>query len=165
MYFHSSLSLPLSFTLSHYLFLLHLPFPPLPFPLYSFPPLPFPHLPFPSPSLPPPSLISPSPPQAPEPRTVIQFHFAVWPDFGVPEDASSMLKFVRRVRSHVQSDHGPMVVHCSAGVGRTGTFIAIDVMLQKMAMGEALNIQEFVCQMRAQRNHMVQTNVSVIVCV
>ena len=76
-----------------------------------------------------------------------------------------MLKFVRRVRSHVHSDHGPMVVHCSAGVGRTGTFIAIDVMLQKLAVGEALNIQEFVFQMRAQRNHMVQTNVRVTVCV
>ena len=62
-----------------------------------------------------------------------------------------MLKFVRHVRSHVCSDHGPMLVHCSAGVGHTGTFIANDVMLQE------LNIQEFVCQMRAQRNHMVQT--------
>ena len=58
-----------------------------------------------------------------------------------------------------------MLVHCSAGVGRTGTFIAIDVMLQKMANKEELNIQEFVCQMRAQRNHMVQTNVCVCVCV
>ena len=76
-----------------------------------------------------------------------------------------MLKFVRHVRSHVCSDHGPMLVHCSAGVGRTGTFIAIDVMLQKMAKEEELNIQEFVCQMRAQRNHMVQTNVCVCVCV
>ena len=69
-----------------------------------------------------------------ESHEVIQFHFVVWPDFNVPQEASTMLKFVRHVRSHVCSDHGPMLVHCSAGVGRTGTFITIDVMLQKMAL-------------------------------
>ena len=92
-------------------------------------------------------------------REITQYHFTDWPDFGVPEDASSMLKFVRRVRSATSPTHGPVVIHCSAGVGRTGTFIAIDVMLQKMAAKESLNVQEFVCRMRAQRAFMIQTSV------
>ena len=93
-------------------------------------------------------------------REITQYHFTDWPDFGVPENASSMLKFVRRVRSTTSPTHGPVVVHCSAGVGRTGTFIAIDVMLQKMMAKEKLNVQEFVCRMRAERAFMIQTSVS-----
>ena len=92
-------------------------------------------------------------------REITQYHFTDWPDFGVPEDASSMLKFVRCVRRATSPTHGPVVIHCSAGVGRTGTFIAIDVMLQKMAAKESLNVQEFVCRMRAQRAYMIQTSV------
>ena len=71
-----------------------------------------------------------------------------------------MLKFVRRVRGCVEPDHGPMVVHCSAGVGRTGTFIAIDILLQRMQEPDCvINVQEVVCRMRAQRGLMVQTTV------
>ena len=92
-------------------------------------------------------------------REITQYHFTDWPDFGVPEDASSMLKFVRRVRSATSPTHGPVIIHCSAGVGRTGTFVAIDVMLQKMAAKESLNVPEFVCRMRAQRAYMIQTSV------
>lgn len=94
-------------------------------------------------------------------RSVIQLHFTCWPDFGVPEEARAMLKFVRHVRSHVNPTQGPMVVHCSAGVGRTGTFIAIDILLQRMQeVGGVVNVQEVVCRMRAQRGNMVQTTVS-----
>ena len=94
-------------------------------------------------------------------RVVTQFHFTSWPDFGVPEDASSMIKFVRQVRGHVTPTQGPMVVHCSAGVGRTGTFIAVDILLQRMQeVGGVVNVQEVVCRMRAQRASMVQTTVS-----
>ena len=74
-----------------------------------------------------------------------------------------MLKFVRRVRGQVTPTQGPMVVHCSAGVGRTGTFIAIDILLQRMQeVGGVINVQEVVCRMRAQRGNMVQTTVSVV---
>jgi protein tyrosine phosphatase len=94
-------------------------------------------------------------------RAVTQLHFTTWPDFGVPEEASSMLKFIRHVRSHVTPTQGPIVVHCSAGVGRTGTFIAIDILLQRMQeVGGVVNVQEVVCRMRAQRANMVQTTVS-----
>ena len=95
-------------------------------------------------------------------REITQYHFTDWPDFGVPLDASSMLKFVRQVRSATSPTHGPIMVHCSAGVGRTGTFIAIDVMLQKMAAKENLNVPEFVCRMRAQRAFMIQTSVRLL---
>ena len=71
-----------------------------------------------------------------------------------------MLKFVRHVRSYVTPTQGPMLVHCSAGVGRTGTFIAIDILLQRMQeVGGVVNVQEVVCRMRAQRGNMVQTAV------
>lgn len=96
-------------------------------------------------------------------RVITQLHFTSWPDFGVPEEASSILKFVRHVRGHVTPTQGPMVVHCSAGVGRTGTFIAIDILLQRMQeVGGAVNVQEVVCRMRAQRGNMVQTTVSAV---
>lgn len=73
-----------------------------------------------------------------------------------------MLKFVRHVRSHVTPTQGPMLVHCSAGVGRTGTFIAIDILLQRMQeVGGVVNVQEVVCRMRAQRGNMVQTAVRI----
>ena len=99
-----------------------------------------------------------------------QFHFTAWPDFGVPQDPSSMLKFVRGVRHHMSRSDiiGPVVVHCSAGVGRTGTFMGVDMLTQKMEdarekgrMEELkLSVQEVVCKMRAQRGNMVQTSVS-----
>lgn len=73
-----------------------------------------------------------------------------------------MLKFVRHVRAHVTPTQGPMVVHCSAGVGRTGTFIAIDILLQRIVeVGGVVNVQEVVCRMRAQRGSMVQTTVRI----
>jgi len=81
-----------------------------------------------------------------------------------------MLKFVRSVRHHMSRSDviGPVVVHCSAGVGRTGTFIGVDMLTQKMEdarekgiLGEVkLSVQEVVCKMRAQRGNMVQTSVS-----
>ena len=71
-------------------------------------------------------------------REVKQFHFTTWPDHGVPEFPTAMLAMIRCVRAHhdMQLDTGPMVVHCSAGVGRTGTFIVIDTMLQRILHGE-----------------------------
>ncbi len=93
-------------------------------------------------------------------KSVIQYHFTSWPDFGVPKEASAMIKFVRRVRSAVDSSHGPVLTHCSAGVGRTGTYIAVDILTQQIDAGGVVNVQEVVCRMRAQRGHMVQTSVS-----
>lgn len=71
-----------------------------------------------------------------------------------------MIKFVQRVRSSIDPSHGPVVTHCSAGVGRTGTYIAVDVLTQQIDAGGVINVQEVVCRMRAQRDLMVQTPVS-----
>ena len=50
-------------------------------------------------------------------RKVVQYHFTAWPDFGVPDEVDSMLKFVSKIRSQAEDDHGPMVIHCrSAGI-------------------------------------------------
>ena len=89
-----------------------------------------------------------------------QFHFTSWPDHGVPQYATAMLSMLRRVRAHYSVEEGPMVVHCSAGVGRTGTFIVIDTMLQRlMHEEEMLDIYGHVSLLRTQRNYMIQTEV------
>ena len=69
-----------------------------------------------------------------------------------------MLNFIRRVRKlHLYSDPCPLLVHCSAGVGRTGTFIVLDSMIERMKTEDTLNVYDFVKQLRDQRVLMVQT--------
>uniref|UniRef100_A0A671NZ24 Receptor-type tyrosine-protein phosphatase S n=1 Tax=Sinocyclocheilus anshuiensis TaxID=1608454 RepID=A0A671NZ24_9TELE len=77
-----------------------------------------------------------------EKREVRQFQFTAWPDHGVPEHPTPFLAFLRRVKSCNPPDAGPMVVHCSAGVGRTGCFIVIDAMLERIKH-ETLSVYDF----------------------
>ncbi|XP_034065228.1 receptor-type tyrosine-protein phosphatase F isoform X8 [Gymnodraco acuticeps] len=92
-----------------------------------------------------------------EKRELRQFQFMAWPDHGVPEYPTPILAFLRRVKACNPPDAGPMVVHCSAGVGRTGCFIVIDAMLERMKLEKSVDIYGHVTCMRAQRNYMVQT--------
>ncbi|XP_026124383.1 receptor-type tyrosine-protein phosphatase delta-like isoform X36 [Carassius auratus] len=92
-----------------------------------------------------------------EKREVRQFQFTAWPDHGVPEHPTPFLAFLRRVKSCNPPDAGPMVVHCSAGVGRTGCFIVIDAMLERIKHEKTVDIYGHVTLMRTQRNYMVQT--------
>ncbi|XP_031733681.1 protein tyrosine phosphatase receptor type Fa isoform X13 [Anarrhichthys ocellatus] len=92
-----------------------------------------------------------------EKREVRQFQFMAWPDHGVPEYPTPTLAFLRRVKACNPPDAGPMVVHCSAGVGRTGCFIVIEAMLERMKHVKSVDIYGHVTCMRAQRNYMVQT--------
>ncbi|XP_057189338.1 receptor-type tyrosine-protein phosphatase F isoform X14 [Triplophysa rosa] len=92
-----------------------------------------------------------------EKREIRQFQFMAWPDHGVPEYPTPILAFLRRVKACNPPDAGPMVVHCSAGVGRTGCFIVIDAMLERMKHEKTVDIYGHVTCMRAQRNYMVQT--------
>uniref|UniRef100_A0A8C2DMG7 Receptor-type tyrosine-protein phosphatase F n=1 Tax=Cyprinus carpio TaxID=7962 RepID=A0A8C2DMG7_CYPCA len=92
-----------------------------------------------------------------EKREVRQFQYMAWPDHGVPEYPTPILAFLRRVKACNPPDAGPMVVHCSAGVGRTGCFIDIDAMLERMKHEKTVDIYGHVTCMRAQRNYMVQT--------
>lgn len=86
-----------------------------------------------------------------------QFHFTSWPDHGVPQYATAMLAMVRRVKAHHKPEKGAMIVHCSAGVGRSGTFIVIDSMLERLLHDSLVDIYGHVTLMRTQRPYMVQT--------
>ncbi|XP_035997617.1 receptor-type tyrosine-protein phosphatase H-like isoform X3 [Fundulus heteroclitus] len=94
-----------------------------------------------------------------EERTVKHFHFTAWPDHGVPQGTEVLIHFRGLVRNHIESEgsKAPTVVHCSAGVGRTGTIIALDVLLQQLEQERAVGISNFVYKMRQHRSHMVQT--------
>ncbi|XP_075910399.1 receptor-type tyrosine-protein phosphatase beta isoform X2 [Petromyzon marinus] len=93
------------------------------------------------------------------PRVVRQFHYTVWPDHGVPETAHSLVGFVRTVRDYTNRSPGggPTAVHCSAGVGRTGTLIALDRLLQQMDSAGAVDVYGTVRDIRQHRVLMVQT--------
>ncbi|XP_043840457.1 receptor-type tyrosine-protein phosphatase epsilon isoform X3 [Dromiciops gliroides] len=92
------------------------------------------------------------------PRLVTQLHFTSWPDFGVPFTPIGMLKFLKKVKTLNPSHAGPITVHCSAGVGRTGTFIVIDAIIDMMHAEQKVDVFEFVSRIRNQRPQMVQTD-------
>ncbi|XP_029561448.1 receptor-type tyrosine-protein phosphatase S isoform X1 [Salmo trutta] len=92
-----------------------------------------------------------------ERREVRQFQFTAWPDHGVPEYPTPFLAFLRRVKACNPPDAGPVIAHCSAGVGRTGCFIVIDGMLERIRHERTADIYGHVTLMRSQRNYMVQT--------
>ncbi|XP_038599891.1 receptor-type tyrosine-protein phosphatase epsilon isoform X5 [Tachyglossus aculeatus] len=91
------------------------------------------------------------------PRLVTQLHFTSWPDFGVPFTPIGMLKFLKKVKTLNPAQAGPIVVHCSAGVGRTGTFIVIDSVIAMMQAERGIDVFDFVARIRRQRPQMVQT--------
>jgi netrin-G3 ligand len=92
-------------------------------------------------------------------RIVRQYHFTVWPDHGVPEYPAQLLHFVYKVMLENPTKNGPLVVHCSAGVGRTGTFITLFTQLQRIQAEGTVDVFGFVRSMRAKRCYMVQTEV------
>ncbi|XP_023651153.1 receptor-type tyrosine-protein phosphatase T isoform X15 [Paramormyrops kingsleyae] len=90
-------------------------------------------------------------------REIRQFHFTSWPDHGVPCYATGLLGFVRQVKFLNPPDAGPIVVHCSAGAGRTGCFIAVDIMLDMAENEGVVDIFNCIRELRSQRVNMVQT--------
>ena len=93
-------------------------------------------------------------------REVRQFHFIMWPDHGVPNYGTALLSFQKKIdKFHDRKKLCPMVVHGSAGVGRTGTFITIDAQLQRIKHEGTLDIFNFVRHLRYCRNYMFQTQV------
>uniref|UniRef100_A0A8B9KQ95 protein-tyrosine-phosphatase n=1 Tax=Astyanax mexicanus TaxID=7994 RepID=A0A8B9KQ95_ASTMX len=90
-------------------------------------------------------------------REIQQFHFTGWPDHGVPYHATGLLGFIRRVKAKSPANAGPIVVHCSAGAGRTGCFIVIDIMLDMAEREGVVDIYNCVRELRSRRVNMVQT--------
>ncbi|XP_073726564.1 receptor-type tyrosine-protein phosphatase T isoform X5 [Misgurnus anguillicaudatus] len=90
-------------------------------------------------------------------REIRQFHFTSWPDHGVPCYATGLLGFIRQVKFLNPPDAGPITVHCSAGAGRTGCFIAVDVMLDMAESEGVVDIFNCIRELRSQRVNMVQT--------
>ncbi|XP_052818032.1 multiple epidermal growth factor-like domains protein 10 [Mya arenaria] len=90
-------------------------------------------------------------------RTLHHLHFTCWPDKAIPDDVTAMIEFRQRVLSTPSTLNGPTVVHCSAGVGRTGTYIALDILTNEGETEKAIDIPGCVHKMRQNRPNMVQT--------
>ncbi|KAK3096744.1 hypothetical protein FSP39_002853 [Pinctada imbricata] len=112
-----------------------------------------------------------------ESRQVYHLQFTSWPDYGVPRTASAFLDFLFRVRScqveatkslgsswQGHSNGPPMVVHCSAGIGRTGTFITIDISLQRLEHIGNIDVSETVRRIRSQRAFSIQMPDQFVFC-
>ncbi len=83
--------------------------------------------------------------QTEESREIQHFHYTKWPDFGVPSNPEVFLEFLYAVRHSkvLDADKGPAVVHCSAGIGRSGTFCIVDTLLTKVRSGDSIWGVEF----------------------
>lgn len=97
-----------------------------------------------------------------ETREILHFHYTTWPDFGVPESPASFLNFLYKVRESgcLNSDQGPVVVHCSAGIGRSGTFCLVDTCLLLMSTRRdpsSVRIRDVLLEMRSSRMGLIQT--------
>ena len=94
-------------------------------------------------------------------RDVLHFHYTTWPDFGVPACPDTFLEFLGAVRESgsLASGVGPAVVHCSAGIGRSGSFILVDSCLLEAETGgpDQVNIKQRLLDMRTFRMGLIQT--------
>ncbi|KAJ8967194.1 hypothetical protein NQ314_003024, partial [Rhamnusium bicolor] len=89
--------------------------------------------------------------------TVTHMQYLDWPDFNVPNGTENMLQFCYQLRERLQIEGGYVIIHCSAGVGRTGTLIATDILLQNAIAAKNIDVFNTVLELRKQRTHMVQT--------
>uniref|UniRef100_A0A7M4ELV5 Tyrosine-protein phosphatase non-receptor type n=1 Tax=Crocodylus porosus TaxID=8502 RepID=A0A7M4ELV5_CROPO len=96
-----------------------------------------------------------------ESRMITHFHYTTWPDFGVPESPASFLNFLFKVRESgsLNPEHGPAVIHCSAGIGRSGTFSLVDTCLVLMEKKDpfCVDIKKVLLDMRKYRMGLIQT--------
>lgn len=91
-----------------------------------------------------------------EVRDIKHLQYTAWPDHGVPDHPTPFLMFLKRVKMINPPDAGPIISHCSAGIGRTGAFIVIDCMLERLRYEHTVDIFGCVTALRSQRSYMVQ---------
>ncbi|BES98385.1 tyrosine phosphatase [Nesidiocoris tenuis] len=95
-----------------------------------------------------------------ETRTVLHFHYTAWPDFGCPQSPAAFLRFLRVVRrSGTLEAEGPAIVHCSAGIGRSGTFCLVDsaLVIMKKNGNNSISVKDMLLEMRKDRMGLIQT--------
>nr|XP_022307741.1 receptor-type tyrosine-protein phosphatase mu-like [Crassostrea virginica] len=90
-------------------------------------------------------------------RDIIQYHYTMWPDHGTPEPLNLAVFHNKVLRGSSEENVTPMVVHCSAGIGRTGAFIALDALYKEGKRTGKINVMKYVNTMRSCRINMVQT--------
>ncbi|KAF5308898.1 hypothetical protein FQR65_LT00598 [Abscondita terminalis] len=89
--------------------------------------------------------------------TITHLQYTDWPDFGCPNGTQEMLEFCRLMRDYADKRNSPVILHCSAGIGRTGTLIALDILLQTIDENKDVDIFNAVLNLRKDRKNMVQT--------
>ncbi|XP_052763642.1 receptor-type tyrosine-protein phosphatase kappa-like isoform X3 [Mya arenaria] len=92
-----------------------------------------------------------------EERNLHHLQFTAWPDKDIPDNVTSIIEFRQKVNALPSTFDGPVIVHCSAGVGRTGTYIGLDVLTKEGEAEGAIDIPGCVLKMRQNRPNMVQT--------
>ncbi|KAK3591264.1 hypothetical protein CHS0354_010629 [Potamilus streckersoni] len=89
-------------------------------------------------------------------RIIKQFHFTSWSDHGAPASPTPLLNFRRKVQQYSVDNSSPVLVHCSAGIGRTGTYIALDYLLKQAKAEEKVDVPQCVQTLRSNRVNMIQ---------
>ncbi|CAH1795007.1 unnamed protein product [Owenia fusiformis] len=95
-------------------------------------------------------------------HNIVHLNYTGWPDHGVPHTARSILQYVQLI--HTFNSGGPIIVHCSAGIGRTGAIITIDTVLANIQRDHRFDIHEIVHTLRKQRQGMIQTKDQYLFC-
>ncbi|GCB62347.1 hypothetical protein scyTo_0007219 [Scyliorhinus torazame] len=101
-------------------------------------------------------------------RTIIHLQFTSWPELGLPDSKSNLLRFIQEVHGHYLHQrplHTPIVVHCSSGVRRTGAFCLVYAAVQEVEAGNGIpDLSQIVRKMRQQRKHMLQDKLHLKFC-
>jgi len=96
-------------------------------------------------------------PEGVEVRKITQIHCTKWPDIGVPNSCEEMVEIIHEIDQYKKGLNDPILVHCSAGIGRTGTFVAIHASLHRDKFGQEIDVKSMVLHLRSQRVGMVQS--------